>query len=505
MTRSLLPAILLALITAASTAQNSPQTVPDPKDWGVKLAPEPVRSEAVGVTIHVPVGSVTQQSAYERLATTSILLPEDLGTVIIQERRTKNLELETEEVADSLILGILSLTPQYGFEKDKVREPTRGKPDPNDLQVVGSGATVISRNKDMTVGGYPADHAYIDLPRVGSTISTVRGSTLVKVGPGRFILFELFTSGSPADKSTVKYDRAREMYEVMLATVTIDDPTDLSARRAAAVGMGIRVLDRLTESDYREVFSSMPERWERLYQDAATGATADEEEIGYRRVRAHIGKRGEMSPKKPKDLWNAAEQDEGFIVQIDARILDLGGIIDTRATYFATPDFEEEAWVVTMSIRKQPDERGSPGKVTRWQEIGARRGTDMSVRIVPQSADATTIHPQVATEGYISMVQSFVLPQLLVHADIPGDMAFYTYQTTSGTVRLRNDSLTQSDKGRKLWTLTTRLNTDAQPQTTTLTAEGEILRTTFTDGRRWDVIPLEQLVRIWKTKGLPLD
>ena len=505
MIRTLLAACLLAIASPAATAQKAPAPAqrptvpaPNPEDWGVKLAPEPVRSESVGVTIHVPIGSVTQQSAYQKLATTSILLPEDLGTVIIQERRTKQLDLGVEEVADGLILGILSLAPEYGFDKDKANKPGGGKPDPDDIKVVGSGATVMSRDKAMKVGGYDADHTYIDLPRVGSTVSTVRGSTLVKVGPGRFILFELYTSG-------IKYEKAKEMYEVMLATVSIDDPTDASARRAAAVGMGIRVLDRLSESDYREVFSSFPERWERLYQQATTGAAADDEEIGYRRIRARIGKRGEMSPKKPKDLWNAAEQDEGFIVQIDARILDLGGIVDTRATYFAMPDFSEEAWVVNMSIRKGPDEYGNPGKTSRWQEIGARRGTDMSVRIVPQSADSTTIRPQVATEGYLSMVQSFVLPQLLVRAGIPGDMAFYTYQTTSGTVRLRTDTIDQSDKGRKLWTLTTRLNADAEPQTTTITPDGEVLRTTFTDGRRWDTIPLDQLARIWKTKGLPLD
>jgi len=509
MSRFLLAILILAVASPVAQAQKTPdaprattKATPHPEDWGVKLAPEPVRSEAVGVTMHVPIGSVTQQSAYQKLATTTILLPEDLGTVIIQERRTKQLDLGVEEVADGLILGILSLAPEYGFEKHKT---INGKPDSKDLQIVGSGATVISRDKEMTVGGFPADHTYIDLPRVGNTISTVRGSTLVKVGPGRFILFELYTSGTPHDKSTIKYDKAREMYEVMLATVTIDDPTEASARRAAAIGTGIRVLDRLTESDYREVFSSTPERWERLYQQATTGAASDDEEIGYRRIRTRIGQRGEMSPKKPKDLWNPAERDEGFIVQIDARILELGGVIDTRATYFATPDFSEEAWVVNMSIRKSADEFGNPGKTSRWQEIGARRGTDMSVRIVPQSADSTTIHPQVATEGFISMVQSFVLPQLLVRAAIPGDMAFYTYQTTSGTVRLRTDSIDRSDKGRKLWTLTTRLNADAEPQTTTITPEGEILRTTFTDGRRWDVVPLEQLVRIWKTKGLPLD
>lgn len=494
------PALLLTLATAAA-AQPSAKTAepaPDPADWGVKLAAEAVHAESVGITIHVPIGSITEHSAYQKIATTKIILPDDRGAVILQERRTTRLELTTEEVADEFITELLSLVPNFGWEIPEGQEDNPDLRDPDDLQVVASGAIVMERDKARKIGEYTADHAYVMLPRTGTKEVTIRGCTLVKTSPGRFVLLELLTSGSD-------YKQAREMYEVMLATVVIDDPTEAAARRAAAVGMGERVLDRLTESDYDELFGNMPERWERLYKQAPTGASSDAEEIGYRRVRARLGQRGDMSPNKPKDLWSSDELAEGFVVQIDARILDLGSIIDTRSTYFLTPDFSEEAWVVNMSIQQGPDEYGTPGKTSRWQEIGARRGDDMSIRIVAQSAATTKIRPQISTEGYLSMVQSFVLPQLLVRAGIEGDFAFYTYQTTSGTVRLRTDSLDQSDTGRELWTLTTRLNADAEPQVTTLTAEGEILNTAFNDGRRWEAIELDQLLRIWKSKGLPLD
>ncbi len=481
----------LALCTLGTLAQPTPT----PQDWGVELASDPIHIESVGVSIHIPVGSITENAVYQKVASTKIQLPNGLGAVVLQERRSKQLDLETEEVADGIITQLLALAPKYGFETD----PNNIKETDGDVKIVGTSAAVLERDKAKKIDTYIADHAYVAIPREGTPEMTIRGATLIKTGPGRFILIELFTSFS-------KLEKARQAYEVMLATVRIADPSEASSRRAAAIATGIRVLDRLTESDYREVFESTDERWERLYTEAPSGATSDDEEIGYRRVRAHIGQRGEMSPNKSKDLWSDAEREEGYIVRIDARILDLGGIIDTRATYFLTPDFNEEAWVVNMSIRKGPDQFGTPGSTSRWQEIGARRGTDMSVRIVPQSSASTRIRPQIEGEGYISMVQSFMLPQLLAQAAIPGDMAFYTYQTTAGTIRMRTDSLDAAKKGsRAAWNLTTRLNADAEPQVTAVSQDGQILRTTFADGRRWEVVPLQQLVRIWKNKGLPMD
>ncbi len=487
-----MPRLLLAtLFLALSTLSGHAQTTPTPQDWGVRLAADPVHVEGVGISIHIPVGALTENSVYQKRATTTIQLPENLGAVVLQERRTKKLALTTEEVADEIITQLLALTP---WLDGKINEQT-GE---DEIAIVGTRAHVMSRDKAKSIDTYTADHAYVAIPREGTNEFTVRGSTLIKTGPGRFILIELFTSLS-------KFDRAREAYEVMLATVKIDDPTKSASRRAAEIAMGTRILDRLTESDYRQVFEQNAERWERLYRQSPSGSTSDDEEIGYRRIRAHIGQRGELSSSKPKDLWTETEKDPGYIVQIDARILDQGSIIDTRATYFLALDFNEEAWVVNLSMTGPTDQFGTPGKKTRWQEIGARRGTDMSVRIVPHSADATKIRPQIRGEGYISVVQSYLLPQLLVQVGIPGDMAFYAYQTTSGTIRLRTESLSQSDKGRKLWKLNTRLNADAEPQETIITPEGKVLRTTFPDGRRWETLPLDQLVRLWKRKGLPLD
>jgi hypothetical protein len=483
--------LLTTLILALSTALTHAQDAPTPQDWGVHLAADPIHIEGVGLTIHVPVDSLTENSVYQKRATTTVQLPENLGAVVLQERRTKKIDLTTKEVADGIITQLLALTPWL----DGQTNPETGE---DEVAIVGTRAHVMSRDKAKKIDTYTADHTYVAIPREGTNEFTIRGSTLIKTGPGRFILIELFTSLS-------KLERAKEMYEVMLATIKIDDPTKSASRRAAEIAMGIRILDRLTESDYRQVFEQNAERWERLYRQSPSGSTSDDEEIGYRRIRAHIGQRGQLSPQKPKDLWTPTEQEQGYIVQIDARILDQASVIDTRATYFLSMDFSEEAWVVNLSIAEPADQFGTPGKKSRWQEIGARRGKDISIRIIPQSEAVTKIRPQIQGQGYISVVQSFLLPQLLVQVGIPGDMAFYAYQTTSGTIRLRTESLSQSDKGRKLWRLNTRLNADAEPQETIITAEGKVLRTTFSDGRRWETLPLDQLVRLWKRKGLPLD
>lgn len=504
MTRPLLPALFVALIanlparpadaqvrnvesTPQSQAQpGATQTPPDPKDWGVHLAQDPLKVEGVGVTMSIPLDAVVQHDVYETIATTKVILPDDLGVVVIQERRSKRLDLETTDVADEILTQLLELAPRFTSfdESGKLVTSPDGQP-------LGTRASVISRNKSFKVDGITADHAYVAIPREGTNEFTVRGCTLLKTDPGRFILFELYSS-------LTEFHHSREMYEVMLATVQVTDPAEIATQRAAAIDAGVKALAQLSESDYAEIFGGGAKRWERLSRPSPTGSVGDEEELGYRCIRASIGKRGELSPNKPKEKWTGDDQQSGYIVQIDARLLDLGGIVDTRAAYFLSLDRNEEAWVVNMAIRKD-------GDVSRWQEIGARMGTDMSINIVPESTQAQKIRPQIQGEGYISMVESFMLPQLLMHIGIPADFAFYSYQTSSSTIRLRTDALTPPAKPGGNWTLTTRLNADAPPQTTMISEEGAIVRTDLADGRRWTPIEFEQLFRLWKNKNLPLD
>lgn len=477
----------------ASPIQPQPPKAPDPKDWGVHLAPEPIFVESAGVTISIPVDAVVLQDVYETVTSTKVVLPDDLGVVVVQERLSKNLQLQTEGVADEILAQLLALAPKYDFpqpnqnDRDIPRDE-QGRPM---LQIAGSRAQVFLRNKELKVGGLSADHAYVAIPLEGSPGFTIRGSTLLKTSPGRFILFQLYCSGGD-------FTKAREVYEVMLATVEVEDPADVASRRAASVDTGVKALAQLTESDYRQVFDANAERWERFSQAASSDAAADEKELGYRRIRAKVGERGELSPNKPKEKWTSDDHQEGYIVLIDARLLDVEGIIDTRSAYFLSLDRKEEAWVVNMAIRKDAN-------VSRWQEIGARRGDDMTISIVPESLPASKIRPQIQGEGYISMVESFMLPHLLVHIGIPADFAFYSYQTSSGTIRLRTDSLDKPAGPGGQWTLTTHLNADAPPQTTTLTEAGKIVRTEMSEDREWTLIEFNQLYRLWKSKGLPLD
>ncbi|MCL4219844.1 MAG: hypothetical protein KJZ65_00605 [Phycisphaerales bacterium] len=491
--------ILGLLLGGSAQAQSQPkpaaQPTPapagtSPRDWGVRLSAEPLVVEGVGVTISIPLDSVIQHDVYDTIAATKVLLPDDLGIVVVQERRSKRLDLTVEGVADEIITQLLELSPKFDMKKDAgkaVRDPAGRL----QADVVGTRAKVLSREKQYQLAGRVADHAYVAIPREGTLEYTIRGSTLLQTDPGRFILFELYTSASAFTKS-------REMYEVMLATVVIEDQANIATRRAAMIDAGVKALAQLTESDYREVFSAHPQRWERLSRPASTGAASDEEELGYRRIQARVGQRGDLSPNKPKEKWSKDDKQEGYIVQIDARLIEIDSVIDTRAAYFLSLDRNEEAWVVNMAVRKN-------GDVSRWQEIGARIGTDMSISVVPEQSQATKIRPQIQGEGYISMVESYMLPQLLVHVGIPADFAFYSYQTSSSTIRLRTDSLEIPKSEGSPWTLITRLNADAPPQTTVIAPDGNIVRTDLADGRRWRPIEFEALYNLWKRKGLPLD
>ncbi len=190
-------------------------------------------------------------------------------------------------------------------------------------------------------------------------------------------------------------------------------------------------------------------------------------------------------------------------------LTDSGLVIDSTAIYFLSRDRQEEAWSVVNGLRELKKSPGGGlvvGKDTRTiTEVGARSGAKLSVSISGGGVPERTIKPSIQGEGYISRLESLLLPQILVKLATPADFGFYAYESAAEQIRLRRDSLDAPPDRPGLWRLTTRLHEDARPQTTLLTSTGLLIESQLGDGRAWAPTDLKSLKRLWEAKQLPMD
>ncbi len=498
---------LLSLITGILVAIGGAQTLlaqPDaPSEGGsgggaefVELADEPFHLDTVGLTVRLPVGVIAQSATEQN----GVLLAPPLGkgkwTIQIDTRQTSNKEATITEAADQ---AIAALQTAYGtVDRDRT-------------VVTQTYAELLDRSKGLIVNNSPAERFYMSLPANpgeggDDKDREVRGFTFFKPTATTFVIFELRCPMS-------EYRKARHIYETTLATASFEDASAVAMARGAAIVAGARLFESLTPADYIEAMGVKPGQDEgpeiayRLFKPASSGADQDAEELGYRFVKFWRGKRGELDPDKPRSQYSRAEQQEGFLARIRGRILTPVGTGDTEGIYFMTPDRAEEAWSVRTVVRGD-DGRGQKDAVlASATETGARSGHTISVVVDEKGQPSKTIQPvlQERGKGYVSQVEAYLLPQILMLKKAPGDYGFYAYQSQSGTVSLRRDTLSQDAKAAGAWTIETvfREGAGGSPQKSVYTEDGRLVRTVLEDGRVWEPIDGETLLQLWKKKGLP--
>jgi len=328
----------------------------------------------------------------------------------------------------------------------------------------------------------------------GDTPRTIRGVAVVPVTAGEYAQFNLFTRETT-------FDRARAQFEVMLGSVDLVDAAAIDQSRGQAIAAGQEALDSLSRADYDAVVSDVPEQFERIYRPVPGGAEGDEDEVGYRRLRAWIGPRSDLDRREPSESDGAAPgPNDGYLLRLDGLVfLEGGNRADSRAVYFLSRDRTQEAWVVEMAVR-------GPGRSEPeiWTEIGARSGDSMTVRIKQAGNASRTARPLIEGDGYISRLETTLLPQLLIKAGEPGEFAFYSYDQAAEANRLRFVTLERPDDRPGLWRVTTR-RVDEQTETAEFNEYGRLISSKTSDGLIKRPIEFERLYRLWESKGLPLD
>lgn len=451
-------AALVALFTPLS-----PAPAQDAPEGTLELARDPVRIRSLGMTLNLPRGVKAETVRYADSVSTAIKLPDDLGLLLIKEQRTTNEGLDARGVVRAV--------------RDRfVNE--------NNYELVGE-------QPDLRVGLWDAHRVYLRSP-MGPSGRAYRGVTVFAHKERSFLVFDLSLSGEEG-----RFDRARRLYETIVATMNLEEMSSESVQRSAALRATQAVLSRLTLEDYDAVMTGRStDHWERLHTPAGTGDPMDDTEHGYRRIRSWSGYKGELT-KKDRASFDEEDRELGYLIQIDAMILERDLRIDSRALFFMSLDASEETWTIRMALTR--DDQRTVSTVT-----GARRGSDLMVTTTQGRNPPTVTRPEVPEEGYIPQFLTYHLGRIFAHKGLVGEFASYAYNSTSDTVALRWDSVARdTDEG--VWRVTTKKTPEAPPSTALLDESARLVRVTLANGRVWEPIELETLIDLWKRKGLPLE
>lgn len=484
--------LLAGLCPPLATAQS-----PAEQPGVVRFAEEPFRLDSVGLTMLLPDGSTAQATQVGAKTNVQITPPDGSWLISIQTPRTGAPETTAPQALDEIVTGVM---------KEQGESYVKDQSDPNRPRgvLVGYRGEVLIPRHTVIINEQACERAYLKLPGSGSDGPVVRGFTVFKTTPTQFVIFELLVPEAG-------FARAKGVYQTVVGTAKFEDPTQIGAARTAAITLGIKLMQRIDETAMREIIEARPERWERCYRPSVTGADSDATELGYRRTRLSVGTRAALDPKGDPDA--AGSRQPGFVAQIDARYLDRarltngqlteGRIIDSASVFYSSFDRTDEAWTVRMAVRTGTPAGRSTPKV--YAEMGGRSGKSLYVSIAAPGEQGRDVRPVFQGDGYISRLESLVLPNLLLRERIPGEYGFYIYQSDAETIRLRRDTLEQPSDRPGMWVLTTRFTEDKKSQTAVFNEKGDVVRTELADGSVWEPISLSRLVQLWKAKGLPME
>lgn len=483
--RSRLTPIVAAIAVLAAPAASSQPRTPDPRTLGVVFVEEPLRIDEVGLSMPLPEDTVVQAATAGSSAAAQVIGPNGKWVLGISIPRA---------VADGQTAAVFSdrIIEQVQQANAEVQVDAQGNERQGQTR-----ARLLQRTADLEVSGFDADRFVFSMPSLqagGGEINKVY--TVVHPGGRQFIVFEL--TCLPADAPI-----ARRITDTMIAASTIVDPAKLTLDRGKAVERGLLVLASLTLDEIDQIAAIEQEggaRWERLFQPGPTGDATDDQELGYRRLQFRQGMRGELDRRKNPASFSGIELEQGLLVWMEARLLRPNNVvIDTAAELFVSADGNREFWTVRMTPRQQGTNSGT------YIELGARDGRELEVSVQSPGAVGREIRPLIQGQGYLSQAHIALLGNLLVRAELEGDFGFYGYRSADQRIRFRRDKLEKVPGPAGMWKVSTTLADGMQPQVSLYDGEGRFIRTDLDNGTRWERTSVEELARLWKNKGLPLN
>lgn len=495
MRQSTTHAILVLASIGLALAMSSRAPGQDRGPSSIIMAEEPVALAPVGLEVQIPDDASGFRNDRGDIPTLEIspMLGHWFMTIQAPQRQadTSRARVDGMQPVDDLTDRILeNLLGSY-------------RVDQTGTEAIESRATVLLREKGLTVAGRPASRFYVQFPEAvrktaegnprptKTEIERFRIYTLIDAGAGQMVSFDIMCDLEFRNE-------AKLAYLTVLESAQFSGNTEVAAARALAVETTEALLNTLTPAAYERAIEQVNGRWDRLSIPASTGTRMDDTERGYRHIRAWKGRRGEIDPDRREETWTEDDLREGYIVRMDGRMIERwsGGqwrLTDTRIICFMTPDRQHEAWTATTTFRQ------GELKPVVYTELGIRDGQDMTV--ARRGAISSTFQPAVPPRGYLSQAEFYLLPQLIVGNEAETTYGVYAYTSGDTNVRYRQFVL-ESSPGRAAWKLTSELGDEAR-SISLYDAEGEFLGSDRGDESRWTPSTQPDLLELWQRKGLP--
>lgn len=478
---------LLAAPTAA-LAQETP--APEP----VRLAPEPVTLGSLGLSLLLPVDASVQTDEVPGGTVKMIVQPSDGSWVIqIYNSRSSNTELTAAQALNAVVEQVITRGPvstdvrngerHYRLEAVDRVDDLKIRTSESSASIEAARAYIVTHTQIENSGYPPA------------------GYTVLRTAPGQFITIQM-------DCPQEEFRRARRVYETVIASATVRDPDTAARARAVNLDAGERFLQDISRDDLDALMGQDPV-WLRMYEPASTGSPSDAKEIGYQRIEVRLGQLGELDPSKPKVQWTPDERVYGYLVALDARTLmeptasaPSGQAVeysDTRAHFFLSRDRAEEYWNINVDYLVE-------GERLRVFMNLVRSGPRVTVNTRRQSQPREQSSYNVLEKHYLSAVERVLLPRLVAQR-AGGDtgsvfnMGFYTFDSGRNTIAYRSERFGSTPGGG--WEQTTVPYENALPWTSTLSPDGKLITQALPPARAIEPITLDELHRLWTSKGLP--
>ncbi len=460
--------ILFAFQIAAGTQDPAS---PDfrPEEFG--LDPTPLVNEAMGLSFYCP-RDANISVAQTGTGTHIILEDGELRTTglpiwQISIRATGLPAASAEVLADQLLTQFRSDNPEM----------------------------VVLQNDPFDLGGRDGRLLYLE------SNEEVGGYLIAPTGEGRFIVFRIGTQQEVLDE-------VQRILLPMFRTVRVTSAEDIRAQREAQMALAALALQSFTPERLQSIVGTS--QWYRIYQPTRTGNRADETEVGYFQLEVREGKRGETNPDRDEASFSAGEHENGLLVIMTARYLESverGIVSDVQIRFWLTWDRTEEVWLA-RATRRQGEASRTDG------EMGVRTPPELGyskLEVVRNSIETMEREEMsfVIEEPYLTQAEVYLLGSLLPRdGSIAGDMSFHFYDSSlQATQRLplRVDSWTRATDGSGNWRLESRLRPDFPPIVSTFDQDGNLVRREKEDGTITEPMAVEQLLDLWRRKGLPTD
>lgn len=463
----------------SALAQDAPAPVTSP----IELSQNPLNLPGIGLEIRLPVGSTSTQQSLSREVFADILGEDNRWRMTLSTKTSANTNLLPENAAKQIredLQRAFGATRPGAIDQDETFQ---------------SLAEVLDDVAPVPFSGGVAYRFLLRQPANDPSVpDLIRGVAVIAIGPGQMLVWDLT---APQDN----YALAKAALDTTLAGIVAVDGSLTVPDREIALKTGHALISGIDSARMREVFTSHGERWYRLYRIG--GDTSEESEIGYRRVRAWAGKRSDVGGAG--SISAAEGKVPGYVVEIEARSLDESTtgpdqmVYDSKGTYFVSEDYTKEAWNLIVDIK-----RGK--QTTRYTEVGARDGfEELLITTATPTGSNESSRQKIKEEGYLPMPLALILPSILAETKATGDVGFYTYRSDSSAVTFRHDSIRHDTQNPSRYIHSTSVSADSPRITKQVDADGTVLREELPGDRVWEQTTINDLEKIWRAKGLPMN